>query len=221
MKILAIDTSGPLLSLALQREADIFEITLNLGRGDTERLAPALDELFRAANLAPSELSLISAARGPGSFTGLRIGLACAKALSFALNKPLASVSSLEAIAGGAAAGLPVLAVLDARKNRFYIALYHKGQAKSGELDATPEEARLLCQKHQQVLLSGPGAASLQGLLNEEKFILNPCYMAGIARFMLPLAVRQLEMFGADSSAQGPNYVRLSDAELELKAKER
>ena len=122
MRILALDTATLTASVAVLAGDDIAAAAD--GRADThsERLLPLIDEVLRQAGLAPASLDAIACGAGPGSFTGLRIGLATAKGLCFALHKPLVLVSSLEALAF-AARGRDVLALLDAKKREVYAAM--------------------------------------------------------------------------------------------------
>ncbi len=101
------------------------EYTLNVQRTHSERLMPALVTVVKDAGLAPRDLELITVTTGPGSFTGLRIGIATAKGLSYALGCALVGVPTLDALAYGACqpSGL-VVPALDARRREVYAAVY-------------------------------------------------------------------------------------------------
>ncbi|MDI3279958.1 MAG: tRNA (adenosine(37)-N6)-threonylcarbamoyltransferase complex dimerization subunit type 1 TsaB, partial [Bacillota bacterium] len=99
--------------------------SLNIQRTHSERLMPALVRLLAEAGVEPKELDLIAVSIGPGSFTGLRIGVATAKGLAYALRKPLVAVGSLDALAYGASLGCGYICpLIDARRGRVYTALY-------------------------------------------------------------------------------------------------
>ena len=100
MKLLALDTSTLAGSIALL-EDDLLraEVNMNLGRKHTERLLPGMDWIFSELEMEPSQIEAIAVGLGPGSFTGLRVGLATAKGLALSLEIPIAGISSLDALA--------------------------------------------------------------------------------------------------------------------------
>lgn len=126
MLILALDSSTRLGSVALlQDETLVAEYTLSVQRTHAERLLPAVDQVLRDAGVEPAALEGIAVSRGPGSFTGLRIALATAKALGYALDRPVVGVSTLDSLAYGVAGwGEVVCPLLDARRGEAYAAVY-------------------------------------------------------------------------------------------------
>ncbi|MFH1134971.1 MAG: tRNA (adenosine(37)-N6)-threonylcarbamoyltransferase complex dimerization subunit type 1 TsaB [Pseudomonadota bacterium] len=127
MIILSLETSTPVASLALvEGEAILAETVLEAGPTHTRTLLPEIKNMLDRAGLAPRDLSLLTVGLGPGSFTGLRIGLAAAKGLAFAARKPLVGVSSLDALVEASPrTDLPVCPLVDARQQQAYAALYH------------------------------------------------------------------------------------------------
>jgi tRNA threonylcarbamoyladenosine biosynthesis protein TsaB len=128
MLILAADTSGKDGSIALVRfETGAFE-TLELvslkGGNFSAQLVPRISALLTKHNIAKSDIDGFAAAAGPGSFTGLRVGLAAIKALAEVLRKPIAAVSLLEAVARALGREGNVLAVLDAGRGEIYCGAY-------------------------------------------------------------------------------------------------
>jgi tRNA threonylcarbamoyladenosine biosynthesis protein TsaB len=113
MLTLAFDTATGVATTALVRDGDV--LGERVGRASAV-LADA-DELVRAAGLGPDDLDLLAVGVGPGSFTGVRIGLAAARGLALALNVPVAGVSTLEALAAGAPGAVPVV---DARRGEIF-----------------------------------------------------------------------------------------------------
>ncbi|MDE5978014.1 MAG: tRNA (adenosine(37)-N6)-threonylcarbamoyltransferase complex dimerization subunit type 1 TsaB [Turicibacter sp.] len=100
MFILAIDTSNTILSVALvENNGTLIEVCEETKNDHSKRLMPTIDDLFKKVNRSPQELDLIAVAEGPGSYTGVRIGVTVAKMLSWTLNKPLVGISSLEVLA--------------------------------------------------------------------------------------------------------------------------
>jgi tRNA threonylcarbamoyladenosine biosynthesis protein TsaB len=124
MKILAVDTALGACSVALLDGARILAHRFAaMERGHAEALAPMVDEAMREAGLAFAELDRLAVTTGPGTFTGQRVGLAFMRGLRVVLNKPLAGVSTLEAMAAAAMdeTGLSVAAALhDARRGEVY-----------------------------------------------------------------------------------------------------
>ena len=118
--VLAIDTAAPRLQLALWREPDRVDILVeDMATGQAERLFPALAELLTGARLAYADLTRIATTTGPGSFTGLRIGLSAARGLALALGIPVLGIPSLFALSLAARCNA-VAVLLDARRNEAY-----------------------------------------------------------------------------------------------------
>jgi tRNA threonylcarbamoyladenosine biosynthesis protein TsaB len=123
VKLLALDTTEDACSAALLIDDGIIERFEVAPRRHSELVLPMMDELLREADLAPGALDAIGFAAGPGSFTGVRIATAIAQGAAFGVGLPLVPVSSLQALAQGAARRLGaerVLAALDARMHEVY-----------------------------------------------------------------------------------------------------
>ena len=134
MLILAVDTCSPSGSVALVSGTKLLgEFNLDSKMTHSERLLPAVKFLFRAVGSSLEEIDGYAVAVGPGSFTGIRIGMSTIKAFAFAHNKPVAPVSNLEALA--LKLRLPqsrlLCPILDARRGEVYAALF---EAKAGKL---------------------------------------------------------------------------------------
>lgn len=127
MLILASDTSGKSLSVALCEEGNIIaEATLNLGFKHSVTYQPLVADLLTRSGRQKEEINLFVCATGPGSFTGIRIGIAAVKTMAWALNKPAVGVSSLEVLAAAFPDSL-VCSAIDARGGRVFSALYDSG----------------------------------------------------------------------------------------------
>jgi tRNA threonylcarbamoyladenosine biosynthesis protein TsaB len=173
MKILAVDTSTLAGSIALlEDESLLAEITVEHTRKHTERLIPSIHYILEQMELEPASIEALAVGLGPGSFTGLRIGLSTMKGMALSLGIPLLGVSSLEALARGLAfASLPVWAVIDARKGQVFAALYNtdkKGsmKRKGHELVLTPQD--LAGRIKQRVIMAGNGARLYQQIFQEK-----------------------------------------------------
>ena len=131
MLILAFDTATDVATCALVRDGAV----LGERRSRAVTVLADADELLREASLGPADLRLLVVGIGPGSFTGLRIGLAAARGLALALDLPVAGVSTLDALAAGAPGAVPVI---DARRREIFVGLSGQrpvpgaGRARSG-----------------------------------------------------------------------------------------
>ena len=130
MKILGIDTSTPIGSVGLiDGDKFVAEHTLNIVQAHSSRLMPAIDQVLKWGGLTVQELDACAVGIGPGSFTGVRIGVCTIKSLCYALQKPIIGVSTLEAIAYNLryTNGL-ICPILDARREEVYSAIFHGGK---------------------------------------------------------------------------------------------
>lgn len=126
MRILAIETSTMLGGIAIvDDDGLISEIRLNVSVEHSERLVPEIEHILKSSGLSIHDIDAFAVSAGPGSFTGLRVGMATVKGLSFASGKPVVAVSTLEAMAWNFPySKYPVCPVLDARRNQVFMALY-------------------------------------------------------------------------------------------------
>ncbi|MFJ7850915.1 tRNA (adenosine(37)-N6)-threonylcarbamoyltransferase complex dimerization subunit type 1 TsaB [Peribacillus sp. NPDC097206] len=143
MKVLAIDTSNFTLGVALINGTQVIgEYTTNLKKNHSVRVMPAIESLLKDCDTSPKELTKIVVAQGPGSYTGVRIGVTIAKTLAWTLNVPLSAVSSLEVLAanGRYFDGL-VSPLFDARRGQVYTGLY---EFDHGTLKTVTEDCNIL-----------------------------------------------------------------------------
>jgi len=127
MRVLAIDTSTLLGGVAVMDELSgmLAEVKLNVKSTHSERLMTSIDYALKQSGYSISDMDFFAVAIGPGSFTGLRIGLSTVKGFSFATGKPIVSVPTLEALAHNFPfCRYPVCTMLDARKKEVYAALF-------------------------------------------------------------------------------------------------
>jgi len=127
VKVLGLDTSTLTSGIAVVDDTRVLADARHDASGRTADLLVAIDAVCKRAGIAPMELDAVAIGAGPGSFTGLRIGMATAKGIAFAAGKPLWAVSSLAALAFDARTPGFVVAVLDARRGEVYAACYADG----------------------------------------------------------------------------------------------
>jgi tRNA threonylcarbamoyladenosine biosynthesis protein TsaB len=194
MMILAFDLATSVVTTALVREGEPLAERVSKPRSVLEDV----DFLLREANIEPSELDALAVGIGPGSFTGVRIGLATARALAFALDVPAAGVSTLDMLAAGAPGAVPVI---DAKRGEVF-ALLDGGPrcVKPDELSPAPG-----------TLCVGDGALRYRAILEEHGAVIPPDESdqhLPRARFLASLA----RNFGPAEAIE-PLYLRLPDAE--------
>lgn len=225
-RILTVDTSSLTGSVSLcQDELLVAESLLNVRSTHSERLLQQIDLLLGEAHWQLKDLDLLAVVNGPGSFTGLRIGIATIKGLAQVLNKPVVPISSLQTVAMNLPLSpVPICAFLDARKKEVYSQLFEwhpaAGPVALSEPSVLPPK-RLLTEISGTVSLVGDGVLLYRHLIEE--------MLAD--RALLPVAIsHQLRAANASWLAakawqEGlarkaadilPIYIRPSDAELNL-----
>jgi tRNA threonylcarbamoyladenosine biosynthesis protein TsaB len=151
--ILSIDSSQAVGSVTLARadgDVAIIETVQAHGGKFSAQLIPTVKRLLEAHNIEKHHIDVIAAASGPGTFTGLRVGLAAVKALAESLQKPIVTVSVLEALASAETATERV-AVTEAGKGFWYVGLYGNGDV--AEQHCTAEQLRELLKQHSQATI--------------------------------------------------------------------
>lgn len=141
MKILALETSAKAVSAAVSEDGRILAAGYqDTGLTHSRTLMPIVEHILQNTGLTMADVDAVAVAAGPGSFTGIRIGVSAAKGLAFAADKPAIAVSTLAAMARNAAfAGGLVICAMDARRNQIYNALF---EARDGALTRlTPDRA--------------------------------------------------------------------------------
>ena len=177
MLTLAIDTATKTLSAALLAEGFVLaETFLNVKANHSLVLLPVIEDICRRTGVELEEVDLFACTVGPGSFTGLRIGLSTVKGFALATGKPAAGVSTLEALAFNVLhASMMICPMLDARKEQVYAALFRAsrtGALEVVQLEAVQEErltdpASLLRDTEGDILFLGDGAQRYRALIRE------------------------------------------------------
>lgn len=228
MNILALDTSSITAGVALWRDGvPAAQLVVQNQRTHSRNLLPMVDSVLSFCDCTMNDIDLFAVGDGPGSFTGLRIGVATAKAFAHATKKPILGVSILDGFA--AACCIPdtvICPLLDARRNQAYTAFYQTDSA-GRVIEKTPPRAMALediltTLAGKKVLFTGDGLPQFEAQIREkmgENALFAPPYLrvnaiAGIAA----LAVEAPEKAGSYGILT-PNYFRPSQAEREAKEK--
>ncbi|MDQ0232850.1 tRNA (adenosine(37)-N6)-threonylcarbamoyltransferase complex dimerization subunit type 1 TsaB [Metabacillus malikii] len=221
MKALAIDTTNLVLGVALlDNEKVIGEYITNLKKNHSVRAMPAIEALLNDCDVNPSELEKIVVATGPGSYTGVRIGVSIAKTLAWSLHIPIVGVSSLEVLAANGRYFNGVISPLfDARRGQVYTGLYEYNE---GKLITLNEDCNLLLTdwleklkgSGQKVLFLGNDVSIHKDVIQE---ILGEKAVIGHMTLNNPrpseLGVLGLPKEAVDVHSLVPNYIRLAEAE--------
>ena len=223
MRILAVETSTLAGGAAvLDGERVLGEYTLNIKATHSERLMAAVDRLLQESGWDLADLEGIAVAIGPGSFTGLRIGVSAVKGLALALGIPVAAVPTLDALAATLPfAAHPVCPVLDAKKGEVYACLYHwEGGAMVRDWEYLALTPEALSQRLSgAVIFLGDAPDTLRGFL-EARLGDNARFAPAGRRLPSPACVgalgHTLLLAGrtVDAAALTPLYLRPSEAEL-------
>ncbi|MDD3981589.1 MAG: tRNA (adenosine(37)-N6)-threonylcarbamoyltransferase complex dimerization subunit type 1 TsaB [Spirochaetales bacterium] len=221
MNILIFDCSSDLLTVGLARYDGRLFTQAEKGFRHTELLLPSIGRCLEQASLRAASLDLIACTGGPGSFTGLRIGMSTAKGLSLALGKPWVSLPSLDCIASsltddlrhyiGTAPGrhVTVVPVLDARKKRLYAAVYRQARRESGYLDISIQDLLALVDADEEVRFVGQGAEFfVDYALERPGFSTEALQPERLAAAMALLATKQYREHGSAAENEGPLYIR-------------
>lgn len=232
MKYLTIDTTTKVTAVSLAEDGCLIaEGFLHTSKTHSERLIPMLDQLLIATSWTLQELEMIGVVRGPGSFTGIRIGIATAQGLAQVLQIPLLAVLSLDALAwAGLGRYEDIVPILDARKNEWYTARYRWAKGKEQAECLTPPQAIPTDLWLEQLrVLDRPicfvGDATVKYIVQIEKVlgekaVILPDYVSLPRGAYAARAVWQRwQEAGAQESVE-PFYIRFSEAEVNWAKKE-
>ena len=226
MNILALDTAGKSAGVAiLADDRLLYECYLEVGLTHSETIMPLVDGAFRMTGLKPRDIGLYAVTAGPGSFTGLRIGLAAAKGLALPCNTPCAAVSTLEALANQHTGQGTVITALDARRSQVYWAAFDlESHARLTPDDAAPVDslAPFIENCKKPLFFVGNGAALCYNKYGQLPGVIPAAPGCGCARGgAVGIVGARMHAAGQSTPPSGllPDYHRLSQAERERKAK--
>lgn len=213
MLILGISTSSNIASVALSKDAEcIKELNINNNKTHSETLLPLINELLSETNIKLQDINLIACDNGPGSFTGIRIGISTVKAIAESLNIPVIAVSSLEGLAYNIHDSECICSLIDARNNQVYCGLFDSNHTLIGNYMADDINTILpVINQSKDILFVGDGAFAHKGLLNINNFRSDNLLHAKNINLCAFNKFSKGEILSADSIL--PMYLRKSQAE--------
>lgn len=163
MKILAVDTSSKICAVAILEDNKVIdEIKLDNGKTHSENLMPIIKEILDKNNLTLKDMNLIAVSVGPGSFTGIRIGIATIKPMAEVYNLPVASITSLETLARNIEnkeKDFTIISLIDARNNQVYAGFFDtEYNLKEDEFAEDIDEVLKRAGKYPKIIFVGDGA---------------------------------------------------------------
>jgi len=231
LKVLAVDTSTMIATCAVIDEEKLLgEFSISQEMTHSENLVPMIKEVLDNLDLKISDIDLYGVAVGPGSFTGLRIGIATVKSFAHVFRKPIVGVSTLEGLAFNLPYNGIIVPMIDARRDRVYTGIYRRGMGNlSNILEPSimeiDELLKILKKDYDNVMVNGNGA-----LLHKDRILntlgekvelapigLNGCKGASIAELSYQ---KWKEGETQDYYSLVPDYLRESQAQRELRKKE-
>ena len=227
MKVIGLDSSGLTATVAIVEDDKLVaEYTVNHKKTHSQTLVPMLDEISKMTELDLSTVDAIAVAKGPGSFTGLRIGSATAKGLGLALNIPIVEISTTEGLAYNLFGTDKLIApIMDARREQVYTGLYEfEGDELKTILPATAEPIEdtvaRINETGRAVIFLGDGVAVFKDKILE--LIKVPVRFAPAGKRLqsaASIATLGLKLLGEGKAIPArdhvPDYLRLSQAERE------
>lgn len=225
MNILALDCAVTRISLAVKTEDKFISTTYDIGMRQSEILVPAIDEILKKADITAADLNASCLTIGPGSFTGLRLGISALKAIELAFGVPVYGISSLEAYAYPYKKfDVPILSCIDANKDKFY--------ARLTEFNTISEKIILKDDDYELntiikaledldiALICGPDAHKLNEKIKtvlSDKFYFVPQVPSQTAEALIKICEELIEKKAEPlKDFDGPVYLRASEAELKL-----
>ena len=221
MLALAIETSGPLGSVALfESQTVVGEQSLELGRQHGQSLIPTIRDLLVACGTLPRNLDVVAVSIGPGSYTGLRVGVVCAKTLAYAANCQLVAVDTLHAVACNSPADITTVEVIcDAQRGDLFSGKYVRDAASQwilkDEIRQIPAEAWAHDVQPADTV-SGPGLDKFAHLVVGRCRVLSGDFRRPVATWIGRLGIEKLKAgLVADLWSVEPLYLRRSSAETQ------
>lgn len=224
MNALAIDCAVSKLTIAAKKDKNLVKVTLDVGIKQSEKILPTVDYVMSELGLDSEKLDYTAVTLGPGTFTGLRLGLSTLKAINLAHNVPVYGIPSLQAYAWPYRKAIEsVLPLIESKEDEYFHAFYIRGEKIGEDEDLGVEKILQKIDPETSVLACGPGARNFVEKVNEETplYSLHAFTPEGDACESLFEIAEQMiaEKKPALEDYDGPIYVRKSEAEIVLENK--
>jgi tRNA threonylcarbamoyladenosine biosynthesis protein TsaB len=228
MNVLAIDSSNVVMGVALVNDQNVLgELITNTNKNHSIRLMPAIEQLLKDVNMMPDDIDRIVVAEGPGSYTGVRIGVTIAKTMAWALKRDLVGVSSLEILAqNGVHFNGYIVPLFDARRGQVYTGLYQSlnnqvSIVKEDRLTLLKDWLNHLNELNKPILFLGNGVSlhwdTISEVLGERA--IKPILTENNPR-PSSLAFLGMKRQAVDIHSFTPRYLQLAEAEAKWLAKQ-
>ena len=224
MNALAIDSAASCMIIAAKKDDDKATLLLDIAMKQSEKILPAIDFVLSEVGLTPADLDYTAITKGPGTFTGLRLGFSALKALSLSHGIPLYAIPTLDAYSWPFSdfAGA-VVSVIDAKKDQFFAAIYRGGNISMPPADTNISEVLKNLAPEESVLVVGQNA----DVFAENLRALSPtldvrCYKGAPAATDALFSLAEAMITNKEeplADYDGPDYMRKSEAELALEKK--
>lgn len=231
MNILAVDTSGPVAGVAVLREGQLaYEGAAVNKMTHSVNLMPMVEEALTRAGLAIEQIDLLAAVTGPGSFTGVRIGVSTVKGLAHGTGKPCVGIDALEATAASLCVEDALVCPLqDARAGQVYAAAFEAGMPprrvmpnRAEAIEDFVAAALAVCKENQRLCFVGDGAAVYRERLLErlgDRAVFPPAHLCYLRPASVVMLAEVYKEQAGDYLALQPQYLRAPQAERARKAK--
>ncbi|MGP1588002.1 MAG: tRNA (adenosine(37)-N6)-threonylcarbamoyltransferase complex dimerization subunit type 1 TsaB [Treponemataceae bacterium] len=219
MKAIAIDSASPCLTVSAINEELYSSVVMDIGMHQSEKIIPAIQKVMEETNLKCGEIQFGSLCLGPGTFTGLRLAYAALKGIQLSYKFNIYAYDSLDVFAQPfLQLKKTVLSIIDAKKNRFYAAIYRNGKKIIDSIDANATEISKLLDQEEEIILTGPDSLYFAEIYEQidpnQKFLVIESRNINSAFQLLKLAEKDYKnKKDGISEYSGPAYIRLSEAE--------
>ena len=216
MNILGIETSTDILMIAATNNISWTSHTSKLGLQHASHLAPHISRLTNEIDLKMYEYDLIAVGIGPGSFTGIRIGISTAMGIARASSATVIGFSLIEAIAYSYRhfPGL-LIPIIDARKKKFYSGFFRQGRQINEFIDVNPDDLSKQIKEqtkfNEPVLLTGPAATDFANIVKNDEWLVNSHYLGEFPTILFEIALAKSK---TKETPITPLYLRKSEAEI-------
>ncbi|MBQ3671859.1 MAG: tRNA (adenosine(37)-N6)-threonylcarbamoyltransferase complex dimerization subunit type 1 TsaB [Treponema sp.] len=225
MKALVIDSAASCMTICAKNENEKVSLSIDLGMKQSKKLLPAIDYVLKEVELAPKDLDYTALCSGPGTFTGLRLAFSALKAIELAHDVPVYGIRTLDAYAEPFLGfSSPVVSVVDAKKDQFFVSLYNNGTALLESADTNACDVCSEIKKHgldsRMIFVAGADAKIFaEKLLSIEPTLQLACFdeKIDVSQSLFNLAEKAMALGESPlKDYDGPLYFRKSEAELNL-----